>query len=97
MIEDGPLRQELKDLLLARLRLPGVSADSIRDDDPLVGGPLGLDSIDVLELTLAVEERYGFKIADEKVGREAFRSIARLAEFVRQQRVSGGGPGSART
>ncbi len=92
MRDDRPLKQELKHLLVERLRIPGVSPESIADDDPLVGGPLGLDSIDMLELTLAVEERYGLKVDDEKVGREAFRSIATLAGFVRGQRASGAGP-----
>lgn len=96
MIDDGPLKHELKHLLVERLRIPGVSPDSIGDEDPLVGGPLGLDSIDILELTLAVEERFGFKLRDEKTGREAFQSISTLAGFVRERRSSGGAPGSAR-
>ena len=96
MTDDGPLKRELKDLLVERLRLPGVSPDSIGDEDPLVGGPLGLDSIDMLELTLAVEERYGCKFKDETTGRAAFRSISTLAAFLREQRVSGDVPGSAR-
>jgi acyl carrier protein len=49
-------------------------------------GPLGLDSIDILELALAVEEAYGLKIDDEELGKEAFRSIASLAEFIRASR-----------
>lgn len=96
MIDDGRLRQELKRLLVERLRIPGVSHDSIGDDDPLVGGPLGLDSIDMLELTLAVEEQYGIKFKDETTGREAFRSISALASFVHEQRESGDAPESAR-
>ncbi|MBZ5638594.1 MAG: acyl carrier protein [Acidobacteriia bacterium] len=96
MTDDAGLRQELKDLLIRRLRLPGVSPDSIDDSEPLVGGALGLDSIDLLELTLALEERYGFKIADEKPAREAFQSIATLAAFVRQRRAAAPDPGSAR-
>jgi len=94
--DDRPLKQELKVLLVERLRLPGISPDAIGDNDPLVGGPLGLDSIDMLELTLAVEERYGFKFKDEEAGRGAFQSIATLAGYVREQRVTGDAPGSAR-
>jgi acyl carrier protein len=97
MTDDGRLNPELKHLLVERLRIPGVSPDSIGDDDPLVGGPLGLDSIDILELMLAVEERYGIKFEDEKAGREAFRSISALAGFVCARRASGDLPGSAPT
>jgi acyl carrier protein len=97
MSEDLELRIELKDLLVKRLRLRGVAPASIVDDDPLVKGPLGLDSIDILELALAVEEAYGFKIADEKLGKEAFGSIAALASFVKASRRAAGdqGPGTA--
>ncbi len=96
MSQNHALEQELKHLLVVRLRIPGVSPESIGDDDPLVGGPLGLDSIDMLELTLAVEERYGLKLEDEKTGRAAFRSITTLAAFVRERGAPGDAPGSAR-
>ena len=76
------LREGLKVLLVKRLRLRGVDPSSIGDDDPLLKGPLGLDSIDVLELVLAVEEEYGLKISDEQLTQGAFNSVAALAEFV---------------
>lgn len=92
---DVELRTELKALLVKRLRLRGVDPASIGDDAPLVKGPLGLDSIDILELALAVEEAYGLKIDDEELGREAFRSIASLAAFIRASRPAGVGRDSA--
>lgn len=78
------LRQELKALLVKRLRLRGVAPGSIDDHDSLLQGPLGLDSIDILELALAIEQTYGVKITDEQLGQEAFQNIASLAEFVQQ-------------
>jgi acyl carrier protein len=84
------LKADLKRLLVSRLRLRNVAPESISDDEPLVKGPLGLDSIDLLELALAIEGRYGLKVSDEEVGREAFRSIATLADFVeRSRRIAG--------
>jgi acyl carrier protein len=83
------LRADLKALLVARLRLRDVDPASIDDDASLVGGTLGLDSIDMLELALAVEERYGVKITDEQLAQTAFRSIAALAVFVAAE---GGAP-----
>ena len=82
------LRQELKALLVKRLRLRGVAPESIDDDDSLLQGPLGLDSIDILELALAVEQTYGVKIADEQLGQQAFQTIAALAEFVQRFRAA---------
>ena len=67
--DPAPLRADLKLLVIRKLRLHGVTAGSITDAEPLIGGPLGLDSIDILELVLAVEERYGVKIGDEERGR----------------------------
>ena len=78
------LRQELKALLVKRLRLRGMDPASINDDDPLMKGPLGLDSIDVLELALAVEQTYGIEISDQELDQGAFHSIAALAELVRR-------------
>jgi acyl carrier protein len=86
------LRAELKALLILKLRLRDVGAGSITDTEPLMRGPLGLDSIDILELALAVEERYGVKISDEELGQKAFRSIAALADFIAEVRVARGLP-----
>lgn len=89
----GQLRADLKTLLVQRLRLRDVSPLSIADDEPLVRGPLGLDSIDILELALAVEDRYGVKITDEQIGQQAFRTIAALADFIVESRPAPGGAG----
>jgi acyl carrier protein len=93
MDELAKLRLDLKKLLVKRLRLEGVAPESIDDDAPFVGAPLQLDSIDLLELALAVEEAYGIKIDDDELGKAAFRSIGSLAEFLREEiraRASGG-------
>ena len=86
---DQSLRAELKALVIGRLRLREVTPEQIGDDDSLVGGPLGLDSIDLLEVALAVEERFGVKITDEQIARSAFQSIGSLAAYIR---ASGGDP-----
>jgi acyl carrier protein len=91
----APLRSELKALLVARLRLLHVDPASIADDAPLVGGSLALDSIDMLELALAVEERYGVKVTDAAKAQAAFRSIAALAGFVATHGRGSAGPEAA--
>ena len=76
------LRQKIKELIVSSLRLEGVEPSSIADDSPLFGAGLGLDSIDALELVVALEQGFGIKIADGEVGKEAFASVNTLAEFV---------------
>jgi len=93
-VDPALLRADLKELLIRKLRLREVGAASITDTEPLIRGPLGLDSIDILELALAVEERYGVKISDEELGQKAFRSIAALADFVLEAHPARGLPGA---
>ncbi|MBW1827890.1 MAG: acyl carrier protein [Deltaproteobacteria bacterium] len=76
------MKSELKLLIIETLRLEDVKPDSIKDEDSLFGEGLGLDSIDALELVVAIEKHYGVLIEDEEVGVEAFASIDALADFV---------------
>ncbi len=76
------LKSELKILIIETLRLEDVKPDFIKDEHPLFGEGLGLDSIDALELVVAIEKHYGVLIEDEEVGVEAFASIDALADFV---------------
>ncbi len=81
-LDKETLKAELKILIIETLRLEDVAPDSIKDEDPLFGEGLGLDSIDALELVVAIEKHYGVLIEDEEVGVEAFASIEALADFV---------------
>lgn len=76
------LKSELKLLIVETLRLEDVDPDSIVDEEPLFGDGLGLDSIDALELVVAIEKKYSVLIEDEEVGVEAFASIEALAGFI---------------
>jgi acyl carrier protein len=80
------LKHQLKALIIETLKLEEVTPESIEDDQPLFGEGLGLDSIDALELTVALERRYRLSIADEQVGRRAFASLNTLAAFVAENR-----------
>ncbi len=85
-IADTPtLRQNLKRLIVESLRLDGLTTDKIGDDTPLFGDELGLDSVDALELVVALEKEYGIKIKSHEVDKNIFASVATLADFVRQQ------------
>jgi acyl carrier protein len=78
---------ELKVKIIDTLSLLDVVPADIGDDAQLVGGSLGIDSIDVLELVLMLEKDYGVKIETKEVGVRAFASVRALAEFVRNNRV----------
>jgi len=82
------LKLELKQLLIATLSLEEETPETIADDAPLFGEGLGLDSIDALELAVAIERRYGVAIPDAEVAKEAFRSVAALADFITSRRPS---------
>jgi acyl carrier protein len=79
------LHQEIKELIISSLRLDRTP-DSIDDQASLFQSGLGLDSIDVLELAVAIERKYRVTIPDEKVGKQAFSSVAALADYVAAHR-----------
>ena len=73
---------DLKDLIVRTLRLEDVSPGDIVDSEPLFGEGLGLDSIDALELVVAIEREYLVEIPDAEMGRRAFASVSALADFI---------------
>jgi acyl carrier protein len=81
-VEKGELVARLKELIVEGLKLVDVAPADIREDEALVGGGLGLDSLDALELALIVEEHFGVAIPDEDVGRQAFGSVSVLADYI---------------
>ncbi len=80
------LESELKRLIVEALVLEDIAPDEIETDAPLFVEGLGLDSIDALELAMALEERFGVKIEDDPdENRRIFASVRSLAEFVNSQ------------
>ena len=79
---------EIKNLIIQTLNLDELSADDIDTDAALFGDGLGLDSIDALELGLAIKSRYGVVLsADSDEMRQHFYSVATLASFIYAQRA----------
>lgn len=76
------LKLRVKEMIIERLKLEGMTPDQIDDGAPLFGEGLGLDSIDALELVLGIEQTFGVKIEDEAAGLKAFRSVQALADFI---------------
>lgn len=80
------LKKQIKELIVSSLNLD-VPIDEIDADAPLFSQEkgLGLDSIDALELAVAIERKYKVTIPDEAVGKRAFSSVTALAEYVGEQ------------
>jgi acyl carrier protein len=88
-----PLSLRLKALIAATLNLDGLRPDDLPDDEPLIGSPrLGLDSIDALELVLAIEKEFGVKIGSSEESRAALGSVNTLAAYLRSHAVGAGAP-----
>jgi acyl carrier protein len=76
------LKLRVKEMIIERLKLEGMTPDQMDDGAPLFGEGLGLDSIDALELVLGIEQVFGVKIEDEAAGMKAFKSIQALTDFI---------------
>ncbi|MGC7402708.1 phosphopantetheine-binding protein [Pandoraea pneumonica] len=80
------LELEIKQLIVQALELEDIGVDDIVDDVPLFGDGLGLDSIDALELGIALRKRFGLQIeANDEAARAQFRSVATLAQLLRER------------
>lgn len=78
---------ELKKQLIEVLNLEDMQPDDIDSDAPLFGEGLGLDSIDALELIVMMEKQYGIKIKDPAAGKDIFKSVAVMADFISRNRT----------
>lgn len=88
MSEDLELR--IKQVIVEALMLEDVKPEDIQTDAPLFVEGLGLDSIDALELAVALHAEFGIRTkADDERNREIFHSVASLAKFIREEREKG--------
>lgn len=82
-MESNEVREKLKELIVAELGLSDSSPADIDDDAPLFGEGLGLDSLDALQLAMALEEHFGVVVeAESEDTRAIFASVASLANHV---------------
>ncbi len=87
MSAQSPAEHELAQLLVESLNLEGVDAAQIEPEAPLFGDGLGLDSIDALELALAISKNYGFQLrSDSDENRRIFASLRALSAHIEQHR-----------
>ena len=88
MSNQTPEELELAGLLVESLNLEDIAPESIDPEQPLFGSGLGLDSIDALELALAISKRYGFQLrSDNEDNRRIFGSLRALTAHIEQNRT----------
>jgi acyl carrier protein len=87
-INSDELKLEIKNLIMSTLNITDVNPDDVDDNKPLFGGDnaLTLDSVDAIEIIMAIQRQYGFRIADQNLAREVIRSIDSIAGFITAER-----------
>ncbi len=88
VIDTASLEQDIARLIIDTLNLEDLKPGDIPPDQPLFREGLGLDSVDALELALALQKRYGIRVeSDAKHAREHFATVANLAAYVAAQQA----------
>ena len=77
------LKQQIKELIVSALELEDIRPENIVDSEPLFGEGLGLDSVDALELGIALKKKFGFKFsAENSENKKHFASVDALAAYI---------------
>ncbi len=85
--EKEQLSYEIKNLIIEKLKITHITADEVDNDAPLFGkdNPIGLDSIDAIEIVLALKEKYGVRLADQNLAREILVSVNTITGFLEKE------------
>lgn len=89
-MNENQLVEQVIDTVIGAVNLHHVDRGTIGLETPLVQGGLGLDSVDVLEIIVAVEHKFGVKVADAEAGKTGFRTIGTIVQFVENSRQRAG-------
>jgi acyl carrier protein len=81
-MEITDLKKQLKQQIIQFLNLTELTTADIKDDEPLFGEGLGLDSIDSLELIVLLKKEYGITITDPREGRKILVDVATMADYI---------------
>ncbi|MDR2659189.1 MAG: phosphopantetheine-binding protein [Spirochaetaceae bacterium] len=84
------LKLQIKELIISALEIEDITSDEIADSEPLFGAGLGLDSIDALELGIALKKKFGVKFsAETEENKKHFASVDALAAYIMEERGNG--------
>lgn len=86
-METAELKKQLKKQIVEFLNLTTINPDDIKDDEPLFGEGLGLDSIDSIELIVLLSREYGITIQDPKEGRKVLVDINTMVDYIEKNRT----------
>ncbi|HTL07635.1 MAG TPA: phosphopantetheine-binding protein [Chitinophagaceae bacterium] len=86
-METAALKEQLKKQIVTFLNLMNVQPEDIKDDEPLFGAGLGLDSIDSIELIVLLNREYGITIQDPKEGRKVLVDVNTMADYIEKNRT----------
>lgn len=86
-MEKTELKEQLKKQIIEYLNLSPMPVEDIKDDTPLFGEGLGLDSIDSLELIVMLKREYGITIQDPKEGRRILVDVETMADYIQQHQT----------
>lgn len=84
------IKSQLKSIIFKSLRITDMTPEQLADDAPLLDGPVEIDSIDMLQLILEIERRFGVKLVRGKFDREEWASINTLAAAIESRLVEAG-------
>ena len=76
------VKEQLKPIILSSLRITDLTPEDLRDDQPLLGGDLEIDSVDVLQLVLEIERHFGIKLVEANFDQRHFESLDTLAAII---------------
>ena len=82
------LAKELKHKIITTLDLVDINPDEVADDASLFEGGLGLDSIDILELVVMIEQEYGVKVDNKELGEKVFRTVKTIADHIEEVKAA---------
>ncbi len=86
-METAELKRQLKKQIIEFLNLTDLTPEAIKDDEPLFGDGLGLDSIDSLELIVLLHREYGISIKDPKDGRKVLVNVNTVVDYIEKNRT----------
>jgi len=85
------LKREIKVLIIETTKIPNITPEDIVDSAPLFGDGLGIDSIDSLEIVLALQQKYKVEINDQNLARFILQSVDTIADFVHKESLKQAG------